>query len=110
MSARVREKSEPLPAIKTADEILNLITQVDPEDITEALKKLSVAESTWGLLWGLENLSLSGKDLEFYELKKRVVEFMAEIHADRRYPLAVVVMASVRSRRTLESIDRGRDP
>ena len=102
--------SEPLPAIKAADEILDLITQVDREDIAEALKKLGMAESTWGLLWGLEDLSRSRKDLEFYELKKRVVEFMAEIHDDRRFPLAVVVMASVRARRTLESIDRGRDP
>lgn len=102
--------SKTLPAIKAADEILDLITQVDREEISEALEKLSVAESTWGLLWGLEDLSRSGKDLEFYELKKKVVEFMASIHDDRRFPLAVVVMASVRSRRITESIHGARDP
>lgn len=88
-----------MPAIKAAEEILDIITQVTPEQIDEALRKLGIAESTWGLLWGLGNLKRSGLDLEFYELKKRVVEFMAEIHADRRYPLAALIMVNIRARR-----------
>lgn len=83
--------SESLPAIKAAEDLLMLAWRTPDEEIQEALKSLRTAGSTWGILWGLENLRRSGMDAELYELKEKALRFMAELRADKRFPLVVAI-------------------
>jgi len=96
-------KIETLPAIKAAEKVLEIIVGLEPDEIQEALSALSKAESTWGLLWGLDNIQRSGKDLEFYELKGEVLRFFQQIRKDRRYPVAVVAITMHRAKEIREA-------
>lgn len=87
------ERRETLPAIKVADEILRLATTIREKDIDDALNKISQAESTWGLLWGLDNIERSGKDLEYYEVKGKVLQFLKELRKEKIFPLVYAVAA-----------------
>lgn len=98
-------KFEALPAIKVVDKVLELIVDLEPGEIQEALSALGTAESTWGLLWGLENIQLSGKDLEFYELKGKVLRFFQQLQKDSRYPVAVVTIAMHRAKKLREATE-----
>jgi len=84
-----------LPAIRVAEEILRISLDVDEAQITEALDKLSIAEGTWRLLWGLDDIDRSALDREFYELKARVLRFIRDIKKDAAYPLCAVLTVNV---------------
>lgn len=97
-------KIEALPAIRAAEKVLELIVDLEPDVIQEALSAVEKAGATWGLLWGLENIQLSGKDLEFYELKGEVLRFFQQIQKDQRYPVAVTTIAMHRAKRLREAL------
>lgn len=82
-----------LRSIEVAEEILELIVSLEDTPLEDAIMKLSRVEGTWGLLWGLGNLDTSGMDLDYYILKRMVLEFCQHIRNDRRFPLAILVNA-----------------
>jgi len=84
-----------LPAIRVAEEILRISLDVDDAEIEAALEKLSVAEGTWGILWGLDDIDKSAFDREFYELKAKVLRFLKELKKEKAYPLSVVLKVSL---------------
>lgn len=88
-----------LPAAKVADEILRLATTLTDQDIEDVLRKISKLDSTWGLLWGLDNLQQSRMDLDYYLLKRRVLLFLQEIRAEKNFHLAQTV-AAIREQRS----------
>ena len=90
------EKPKTLPAIIAAERILKMATEITDKEIDEALDKLAQAEGTWGILWGLENIRRSGMDLDFYELKGKVLRFLQELRKDRHFGLAVIASAAMR--------------
>lgn len=85
-----KETRKTLPAIRAVDAFLKLTADLADEEIEEALRKLGVATGTWGLLWGLDNISRSGMDEDLYELKTEVLQFMQKLRGDRRWVTAVV--------------------
>ncbi len=56
MSRGKMTKIETLPAIRAAEKVLEIIIDLAPDEIQEALSAIGKAGATWGLLWGLENL------------------------------------------------------
>lgn len=80
-----------LPGIRMAEEILLLAWKTEDEDVKEALKKLSIAGATYGTLWGAGNPRQSGMDLDLYELKEKVLRFVGELRADKRFPLVTAI-------------------
>lgn len=98
-------KIEALPAIKAAEKVLAIIIDLEPDEIDLALSALSKASATWGLLWGLENIRRSEKDLEFYMLKRDVLKLFKQIQEDTRYPVAVVAIAGHRAKEARDRVD-----
>lgn len=85
-----------LPAIKVVDEILKLATTITDEEIEKALSNLSQVEGTYGLLWGFNNRQRSGMDLDYYQLKGKVLRFLEELRKDRNFNLAVIVTSTTK--------------
>ncbi len=45
-------KIEVLPAIRAAEKVLEIIVDLEPEEIQEALDAIGKAGATFGILWG----------------------------------------------------------
>jgi len=82
-----------LRGIEIAEDILGLIVDLEDEDLEEALGALSNASSTYGLLWVLSDIRTSGMDLDYYEMKRDVLEFAQKLRNNKHWPIAIVVEA-----------------
>lgn len=98
-------KIEVLPAIRAAEKVLEILVDLEPDEIQEALSAIGTVGATFGVLWGAGNPQLAGMDLNFYELKGEVLEFFQKIQKDRRYNVAVVAIVGHRAKHHQEAKD-----
>jgi hypothetical protein len=82
-----------------AEKILALTTEVSKEDIEKTIQNINQAESTYGLLWGLNDLEKSGKDLDFYMLKKHVLEAVLTFKSEAIYPVCYILAAKLEAKK-----------
>jgi hypothetical protein len=87
---RIGKSAKTFPAIAAVDKILEIVIELEDEEIVEALRAISKAEATYGTLWGLEDPEKSGLDLDFYQLKGEVLEFLLKLRKHKNFHLAVV--------------------
>lgn len=88
----MNQKVKTFPAIVAVDKILELVIDLEDEEIVEALRAISKAEATYGTLWGLADLKKSGLDLDLYQLKGEVLEFLLKLREHKNFHLAVVAV------------------
>ena len=95
-----KNKSKTLPAIVLAEKILELVVDwtVSDEDIEEALEKLRISDTTWGLLWGNPTSRISRLDNDLYNLKKDVLDFIVKMRANDKIHLATMIKVTGESR------------
>lgn len=93
-----------LRGIEIVEEIRGLIVDLEDEDLEEALGALSNASSTYGVLWGLVNIRTSGMDLDYYEMKRDVLEFAQKLRDNKNWPYAIIVEA----RRKMDKVDENK--
>lgn len=99
------QKNKALPAILAAEKVLEIIVDLEPEEIRRALSVIGTAGATFGILWGLSNIRTSHYDMDFYEVKQKVLEFFQEIKADSRYNITVVAVQMHRAKKLQEAKD-----
>jgi len=86
-----KPEGKSLPAIRAAEKILAIAAMLSEEQLDTAINAVSHAEATYGTLWGAGSPRMSGYDLDYYILKKRVVEFLKEIRREKIWDMAVAV-------------------
>ena len=91
----IQSPRKTLPAIRLSEEILRLSFDIQDDQIREALDKLSLADSTYGILWGLDNIRLRKTDADLYELKKKVLLFIQELREDPNFHLAITIKVAL---------------
>ncbi len=101
--------SKPLPAIRASEKILEIIVDLDPEEIKEALRAIGTAGATYGTMWGLKNIRTSGMDLDFYEMKGAVLEFCQKIQNDNHYHIAVVAIQMMKAKNLVGPDQKGQE-
>lgn len=94
----MNEKGKPLPAIAVVDKILEIVVYLEDDEIREALHAISTAEATYGTLWGLQNIMVSGLDLDLYQLKGEVLEFLLNLRQHKNFHLAVVATVTAKQK------------
>jgi hypothetical protein len=94
-----------LRAIQAVDKIMAIITDLEDGEIKEALDKLSLASTTWGLLWGNPVSGASRMDIDFYELKLDLLQRIEGFRNQRNYPLVILVMAQMKQRGEITGFD-----
>lgn len=96
----MNQKVKTFPAIVAVDKILELVIDLEDEEIVEALRAISKAEGSWGLLWGLDNLKVSGLNLDLYQLKGEVLEFLLKLRKHKNFHLAAVATTTAKQQET----------
>jgi len=85
------DRTETMPAIKVAENILILMSEISVDEIEEAISKLNTADTTWGLLWGNPVSKLSRLDNDFYNLKRQLLESILKVRTSKNFALIFLV-------------------
>jgi len=91
-----------LKGAQLAEKILAITTETTTEEIKATITEIDKAEATYGLLWGLDDIAKSGKDLDFYILKKKILQFVLELKEDKLYVAAYFLAEKIKQEEEVE--------
>jgi len=81
-----------MPAVRVAEKMIVLMTKTNDEEIDEALSAIARWESGFGVLWGSPK---NTRDLDFYRIKARILEFIREMQTEKLWPTIELVAAKM---------------
>lgn len=77
-----------LPVIDIVQEILLKMNTITPEQISEALEKISVLDGSYGILWGQLDVRSRQRDeifLKLVEVQKKVLHFVQKLQSNPKH-------------------------
>lgn len=71
--------------MRVVDQILRLCSTVTDEEISEALQLIATANASYGTLWGAGNIQKAGLQLDGFNYKAEVLEFIQKVQKNKLF-------------------------